>query len=84
MAQAFSGAVVMDQRGPLKLPMSLGETAVGHTAALGALAAVLRARATGVGALVDCSAVEALASAPSWIVAVSRLGVPGPPGRGST
>ena len=44
--------------------MSLGETAVGHTAALGALAAVLRARATGVGALVDCSAVEALASAP--------------------
>ena len=55
----------MDRRGPLKLPMSLGETAVGHTAALGALAAVLRARATGVGALVDCSAVEALASAPS-------------------
>ena len=41
--------------------MSLGETAVGHTAALGALAAVLRARATGVGAFVDCAAVEALA-----------------------
>ena len=65
VAQAFSGAVVLDRQGPLKLPMSLGETAVGHTAALGALAAVLRARATGVGALVDCSAVEALASAPS-------------------
>jgi crotonobetainyl-CoA:carnitine CoA-transferase CaiB-like acyl-CoA transferase len=65
VAQAFSGAIVMDRQGPLKLPMSLGETGVGHTAALGALAAVLRARATGVGALVDCSAVEALASAPS-------------------
>lgn len=64
VAQALSGAVVLDRRGPLKLPMSLGETAIGHTAALGALAAVLRARATGVGALVDCSAVEALASAP--------------------
>jgi crotonobetainyl-CoA:carnitine CoA-transferase CaiB-like acyl-CoA transferase len=67
VAQAFSGAVVMDQRGPLKLPMSLGETGVGHTAALGALAAVLRARATGVGALVDCAAVEALASTPSRV-----------------
>ena len=80
VAQAFSGAVVLDRRGPLKLPMSLGETAVGHTAALGALAAVLRARATGVGALVDCSAVEALASAPFTDLALSRLGVPGPPG----
>jgi crotonobetainyl-CoA:carnitine CoA-transferase CaiB-like acyl-CoA transferase len=48
-AQAFSGTIVMDQRGPIKLPMSLGEAAVGHTAALGALAAVERARATGVG-----------------------------------
>ncbi len=67
VAQAFSGAIVMDQRGPLKLPMSLGETAVGHTAALGALAAVLRARATGVGAVVDCSAIEALASAPGRV-----------------
>ena len=66
-AQAFSGAIVMDRRGPLKLPMSLGETAVGHTAALGALAAVLRARATGEGCVVDCSAVEALASAPGRV-----------------
>jgi crotonobetainyl-CoA:carnitine CoA-transferase CaiB-like acyl-CoA transferase len=64
VAQAFSGAYVGDARGPLKLPMSVGETAVGHTAALGALAAVLRARATGVGALVDCAAVEVLASSP--------------------
>ncbi|HXY91280.1 MAG TPA: CoA transferase [Acidimicrobiia bacterium] len=64
VVQALSGAVVNDERGPLKLPMSLGETAVGHTAALAGLAAVLRARATGVGAFVDCAAVEALASSP--------------------
>ena len=64
VAQAFSGVAVLDAQGPVRLPMSLGETAVGHTAALAGLAAVLRARATGVGAFVDCSAVEALASAP--------------------
>jgi crotonobetainyl-CoA:carnitine CoA-transferase CaiB-like acyl-CoA transferase len=64
VAQAFSGALVGDPRGPLKLPMSVGETAVGHTAALGALAAILRARATGVGAFVDCAAVEVLGSSP--------------------
>jgi crotonobetainyl-CoA:carnitine CoA-transferase CaiB-like acyl-CoA transferase len=67
IAQAFSGTIVMDQRGPVKLPMSLGEAAVGHTAALGALAAVERARATGVGALVDCAAVEALAASPARV-----------------
>jgi crotonobetainyl-CoA:carnitine CoA-transferase CaiB-like acyl-CoA transferase len=64
VAQVFSGAVVMDRRGPVRLPMSLGETAVGHTAALAGLAAVLRARATGTGASVDVAAYEALASAP--------------------
>jgi crotonobetainyl-CoA:carnitine CoA-transferase CaiB-like acyl-CoA transferase len=64
VAQAFSGAFVTHERGPLKLPMSLGETAVGHTAALAGLAAIVRARASGVGAFVDCSAVEVLASAP--------------------
>ena len=64
VAQAFSGALVGDARGPLKLPMSVGETAVGHTAALGALAAILRARATGVGAFLDCSAAEVLGSSP--------------------
>jgi crotonobetainyl-CoA:carnitine CoA-transferase CaiB-like acyl-CoA transferase len=64
VAQAFSGALVGDPRGPLKLPMSVGETAVGHTAALGALAAILRARATGVGAFVDCAAAEVLGSSP--------------------
>jgi crotonobetainyl-CoA:carnitine CoA-transferase CaiB-like acyl-CoA transferase len=67
VAQAFSGILVMDRRGPLKLPMSLGEAAIGHTAALGALAAVERARATGVGALLDCAAVEALAAGPARI-----------------
>jgi crotonobetainyl-CoA:carnitine CoA-transferase CaiB-like acyl-CoA transferase len=66
-AQAFSGTIVMDQRGPIKLPMSLGEAAVGHTAALGALAAVERARATGVGSLLDCAAVEALAAGPARV-----------------
>ena len=59
-----SAASRSSTRGPVRLPMSLGETAVGHTAALAGLAAVLRAGATGVGAFVDCSAAEALASAP--------------------
>jgi crotonobetainyl-CoA:carnitine CoA-transferase CaiB-like acyl-CoA transferase len=47
--------------------MSIGECTLGHTAAEGALAAILRARATGVGAFVDCAAVEALAANPSKI-----------------
>jgi crotonobetainyl-CoA:carnitine CoA-transferase CaiB-like acyl-CoA transferase len=41
--------------------------AVGHTAAAGGLAAVLRARATGEGALVDCAAYEALGSVPARV-----------------
>jgi crotonobetainyl-CoA:carnitine CoA-transferase CaiB-like acyl-CoA transferase len=64
VAQAFAGTLVMDRRGPVKLPMSLAETAIGHTAALASLASVLRARATGVGAFVDCAAYEVLASSP--------------------
>ncbi len=67
IAQAFSGTIVMDRQGPIKLPMSLGEAAVGHTAALGALAAVERARSTGIGALLDCAAVEALAASPARV-----------------
>lgn len=67
VAQAFSGTIVMDKRGPVKLPMSLGEAAVGQMAALGALAAVERARATGVGSFIDCAAVEALGSSPSRV-----------------
>ena len=49
----------------MKLPTVVGECAVGHTAAMGALAAVLRARATGAGAFVDCAATEALATNPT-------------------
>jgi crotonobetainyl-CoA:carnitine CoA-transferase CaiB-like acyl-CoA transferase len=64
VVQAFAGPFVNDMQGALKLPMSLGETAIGQTAALAGLASILRARATGVGAVLDCSAVEALASVP--------------------
>jgi len=68
VAQAFGGFMLNDpERGPLKLPMSVEEYAVGHTAALGALAAIMRSRASGIGAFVDCAAVEALASPPNRI-----------------
>jgi crotonobetainyl-CoA:carnitine CoA-transferase CaiB-like acyl-CoA transferase len=65
VAQAFAGSLLLDPRGPVRLPMSVGECVVGHTAAMGGLAAVLRARATGSGAFVDCAATEALASNPT-------------------
>src|SRR5262249_57361039 len=64
VVQAFAGPLVNDMQGGLKLPMSLGETAIGQTAALAGLAAILRARATGIGAVLDCSAVQALPSVP--------------------
>jgi crotonobetainyl-CoA:carnitine CoA-transferase CaiB-like acyl-CoA transferase len=65
-SQAFSGTLLVDRlRGPMRKPMSVQQCAVGHTAAVGALAAVVRARATGVGAFIDCSAVEALAATPT-------------------
>jgi len=67
VAQAFSGSLLLDQRGPVRLPMALEECAVGHTAAEGALAGVLRARATGRGAFIDCAATEALAANPTRI-----------------
>jgi crotonobetainyl-CoA:carnitine CoA-transferase CaiB-like acyl-CoA transferase len=67
VAQAFAGVLLRDRYGPVRLPMSIGECTVGHTAAEGALAAILRARATGVGAFVDCAATEALAANPSRI-----------------
>jgi crotonobetainyl-CoA:carnitine CoA-transferase CaiB-like acyl-CoA transferase len=66
-AQAFAGSLLLDQRGPVRLPMSIEECAIGHTAAEGGLAAVLRARATGCGAFVDCAATEALAATPTRI-----------------
>ena len=53
-----------DDTMPVKLPGMVGLCAVGHTAAVGALAALLRARHTGTGAHIDCAAYEALASVP--------------------
>ncbi len=67
VVQTFAGSLLRDRRGPVRLPMSIEECAVGHTAAEGALAAVLRSRATGLGAFVDCAATEALASNPTRI-----------------
>ncbi len=65
VVQAFAGSLIFSSNGYLRLPMSIEECAVGHTAAMGGLAAVLRARATGVGAFIDCAATEALASVPA-------------------
>jgi crotonobetainyl-CoA:carnitine CoA-transferase CaiB-like acyl-CoA transferase len=50
---------------PVKLPGIAGLCLLGQTAALGALAAVLRASATGHGARVDCAMCEALGTVPS-------------------
>ena len=52
---------------PVKLPGIVGLCTVGHTAALGALAGVLRAAASGTGAHVDCAAYEALGTVPSRV-----------------
>ena len=52
---------------PVKLPGLVGLCTVGQTAAMGALAGVLRARASGAGAHVDCAAYEALAAVPSRV-----------------
>ncbi len=67
VAQAYARTLLLSPHGPVRLPMSVEECAVGHTAAAGALAAVLRARSSGVGALVDCAAVEVLAANPNRI-----------------
>ncbi len=52
---------------PVKLPGIAGLCAVGHTAALGALAALLRARGSGAGGHVDCAAYEALGAIPARV-----------------
>lgn len=52
---------------PVKLPALVGLCTVGQTAAMGALAGVLRARASGAGAHVDCAAYEALGAVPSRV-----------------
>jgi crotonobetainyl-CoA:carnitine CoA-transferase CaiB-like acyl-CoA transferase len=67
VAQTFAGSLLRDRRGPVRLPMSVLECAVGHTAAEAGLASVLRSRSTGVGAVVDCAAYEALSSNPTRI-----------------
>ncbi len=64
--QAVSGAL-LPSRTPVKLPGMVGLCTVGHVAATGALAGVLRSRASGVGAHVDCAAYEALGSVPSRV-----------------
>jgi crotonobetainyl-CoA:carnitine CoA-transferase CaiB-like acyl-CoA transferase len=52
---------------PVKSPRVAGLCTVGHTAALGALAAVLRRRASGAGAHVDLAAFEALGTIPARV-----------------
>ena len=52
---------------PVRSPRVAALCSVGHTAALGALSGVLRARASGTGAHVDCSAFEALGSIPARV-----------------
>ena len=52
---------------PVKSPRIVALCSVGHTAALGALAGVLRARASGAGAHVDCAAYEALGTIPARV-----------------
>ena len=52
---------------PVRAPRIVALCSIGHTAALGALAGVLRARATGEGAHVDCAAYEALGSIPARV-----------------
>jgi crotonobetainyl-CoA:carnitine CoA-transferase CaiB-like acyl-CoA transferase len=52
---------------PVKLPGMAGLCSVGHTSALGALAALMRSRQSGTGAHVDCAAYEAMATIPARV-----------------
>ncbi|MDQ1430059.1 MAG: hypothetical protein QOF40_661 [Actinomycetota bacterium] len=52
---------------PVRSPRIVALCSIGHTAALGALAGVLRARASGAGAHVDCAAYEALGTIPARV-----------------
>ncbi len=73
---------------PVKLPGMVALFIVGHTAALGALAGVLRARTSGAGAHVDCAAYEVLSTVPSRVGRFLgwqyRGGEPFPPATTST
>ncbi len=66
IAQAVSGTLLLQhgEQDPVRLPGLVGLCFVGNTAALGGLAAVLLARSGDTGRLVDCAAVETLASMP--------------------
>lgn len=68
VVQAMSGSLLPQkppEAGPVRLPGSLGLHFIGSIAALGALAAVLVAEATGCGSFVDCAAIEALSTTPA-------------------
>ena len=54
-----------EQAIPVKLPGLTALCITGHTAALGALAAALRASASGAGARIDCAMYEAMGTTPS-------------------
>ncbi|HZQ57021.1 MAG TPA: CoA transferase [Acidimicrobiales bacterium] len=54
-----------EEEAPVKLPGITALSITGQTAALGALAACLRAGASGAGARVDCAMYEAMGSVPS-------------------
>ena len=67
VAQAAGWTVLplgRSSNGPVKLPALAAMSTLGHSLACGALAGVLYARATGVGAHIDCAAAEALGSGP--------------------
>jgi crotonobetainyl-CoA:carnitine CoA-transferase CaiB-like acyl-CoA transferase len=66
VVQAAAGALLA-ARPPVRLPGMVALATVGHIAAVGGLSGVLRARASGAGAHVDCSAVEALSSVPNRV-----------------
>jgi len=84
VVQAVSDAFVRGRtdEGPVRLPAHLGLHLVGSMAALGALAAVCSAAATGNGCFVDCAAAEVLATLPARATTLLshqyRGGTPGP------
>jgi crotonobetainyl-CoA:carnitine CoA-transferase CaiB-like acyl-CoA transferase len=67
VVQAMSGALVQPKSddGPVRLPGHLGLCLVGNMAALGALAALVSTESSGAGRLVDCAALEVLATLPA-------------------
>jgi crotonobetainyl-CoA:carnitine CoA-transferase CaiB-like acyl-CoA transferase len=66
-AWATLPAAYSDTDRPVKLPGIAGLCLTGQTAAVGALAAALRAAASGIGSRVDCAMYEALGAVPSRV-----------------